>query len=198
MTKLLFSSSINLDRLPKEGESLSGRGFGGDYKVDPDTGCWIWQKYKLKGYGRSSFLSLGLSTYSAHRAYYMVATGENIDGLDLHHLCKTPACVNPMHMEVCDRSSHERTHWRERVELSDEQRAEIRRAGFDWTLTAEQIAERFDVPRPTVNKLLNGYSWFSWRVLPARPCRKCRLEFVGDDRRQRYCLKCTRRPRRVR
>jgi hypothetical protein len=35
----------------------------------------------------------------AHRAVYEILVGDVADGLDMDHLCRTPACVNPAHLE---------------------------------------------------------------------------------------------------
>jgi hypothetical protein len=38
--------------------------------------------------------------YAAHRVYWERANGPVPDGLEIDHLCYTPACVNPAHMET--------------------------------------------------------------------------------------------------
>jgi hypothetical protein len=38
-------------------------------------------------------------TYRAHRVAYVLAKGAIPEGLVLDHLCRTPACVNPDHLE---------------------------------------------------------------------------------------------------
>src|SRR4051812_45613556 len=85
--------------VPREGESLSTHGIAkkrGDYKVDPTTGCWNWQKTKdKKGYGHGSFGTVGIKTQYAHRAYYIAANGPIPAGCSdgvIDHLCRNPAC----------------------------------------------------------------------------------------------------------
>jgi hypothetical protein len=67
-----------------------------DYAVD-DNGCWIWQRaIGTDGYGR---VRRGGKLWRAHRWYYERHVGPIGDGLVLDHLCSTPLCINPAHME---------------------------------------------------------------------------------------------------
>jgi HNH endonuclease len=67
-------------------------------KHRPDLGpCWQWTAAKMhNGYGR--FKRDG-RTLSAHRVAYELVIGSVPDGLELDHLCRNPACVNPAHLE---------------------------------------------------------------------------------------------------
>jgi len=66
-------------------------------KVDvatPDA-CWIWRGYVMpNGYGQFRDGRIVL----AHRFAYEDVVGPIPDGLQIDHLCKTTACVNPSHM----------------------------------------------------------------------------------------------------
>lgn len=64
-------------------------------KLD-DKGCWIWQGPKPNGYGRTSVGGVSMPT---HRATYFLYRGPFDRFLDLDHLCRTPACCNPYHVE---------------------------------------------------------------------------------------------------
>lgn len=70
-------------------------------RVDQDqigTGCWFWVGTRNhKGYGRSKLA--GIRT-TAHRAAYTILVGPIPAGLQIDHLCRTHACVNPAHLEV--------------------------------------------------------------------------------------------------
>lgn len=68
-------------------------------KVDKDDpgGCWIWRGATgHAGYGvfRGPDRNVG-----AHRFAYEDVAGPIPEGLELDHLCRTPLCVNPAHLE---------------------------------------------------------------------------------------------------
>jgi len=58
-----------------------------------DDGCWIWQGPKNnRGYG-------WWGRKLAHRRMYESIRGPIPKGLELDHLCRVTACVNPDHLE---------------------------------------------------------------------------------------------------
>lgn len=65
-------------------------------KVNKTENCWLWAGSTSVGYGR--FYVDG-HTVGAHRWAYESLVGPIPDGLVLDHLCRTPACVNPAHLE---------------------------------------------------------------------------------------------------
>lgn len=67
-----------------------------DYIIDEETGCWLWQRMTLRGYGR---MRVGRTMQYAHRVYFERYRGPIPAGLHLDHLCRNPACVNPAHLE---------------------------------------------------------------------------------------------------
>ncbi len=58
--------------------------------------CWIWTAGTNRGYGR---FSVGDKMVYAHRFAYEQANGPVDRILDLDHLCRDHACVNPYHLE---------------------------------------------------------------------------------------------------
>lgn len=82
------------------------------YDVDPETGCWIWNRMiRADGYGRlSGNLGRKLGTYSAHRAMYQQEVGPIPEGKHLHHTCSHRACVNPDHLLPISQADHNRMH----------------------------------------------------------------------------------------
>lgn len=70
--------------------------------VDWDTGCWIWTaSINMHGYGQISVkCSDGkFRPRRAHRVSYQMLMGPIPDGLQLDHLCRNRACINPAHLE---------------------------------------------------------------------------------------------------
>jgi hypothetical protein len=63
----------------------------------PASECWIWQgTMDPDGYGRV-WLDGGMVL--THRASYEAFVGSIPEGLEIDHLCLTPSCVNPEHLE---------------------------------------------------------------------------------------------------
>lgn len=64
-------------------------------KRGPDE-CWLWTTGDEGGY---SHLVVDGQQVPAHRFAYELLVGPIPDGLHIDHLCRTPRCVNPAHME---------------------------------------------------------------------------------------------------
>lgn len=61
-----------------------------------ETPCWIWTgQLNDRGYG----LATGGQSRLAHRALWIKLRGPVPRGLELDHLCRVRACVNPEHLE---------------------------------------------------------------------------------------------------
>lgn len=65
-----------------------------------ERGCIIWPRAKTVGYGRLKFRG---RLDMAHRVTYELFYGPIPAGLHLDHICRTPACVNPLHLEAVTR-----------------------------------------------------------------------------------------------
>lgn len=66
------------------------------YTVD-ENGCWRWSgAIKENGYG---CLSLDGRVRYTHRLAYELWVGPVPDGMQLDHLCRNRACMNPAHLE---------------------------------------------------------------------------------------------------
>lgn len=74
------------------------------YSVDARSGCWIWNGPRLPdGYG---MVWDGTRNRRAHRYFYEQSNGPIEAGIELHHTCHNPSCVNPDHLEAVDRKDH--------------------------------------------------------------------------------------------
>jgi hypothetical protein len=127
-------------------------------KVDKSAECWVWTgKLRADGYG-NFWDGENKRMMRVHRFAYLAEIGDIPDGLQLDHLCRNRACVNPAHLEPV--SARENT---------------LRGVG----LTA-QNAVKTHCPR---NHPLTGDNLF---LVPAgRSCRECRREAVRRWRSRR-------------
>lgn len=93
-------------------------------KVQKSEGCWLWTGFRDRmGYGRLNIRGIPVL---AHRVTYELVNGAIPDGLEMDHLCRVPACVNPSHLEAVTRSVNARRGTAGKV-LTWEQVREIRR-----------------------------------------------------------------------
>lgn len=88
-----------------------------------NNGCWEWAGHKRGGYGRFTIKSRLLS---AHRYSYELFRKPIPVGLQIDHLCRNKACVNPNHLEVvtnqenCQRRTRLITHCPNGHEYTDD------------------------------------------------------------------------------
>ena len=69
-------------------------------KVNRDGDCWLWTAGRGRhGYGTFRPTS-SRTMVKAHRWSWIEANGPVPVGLELDHLCRTPACVRPDHLEA--------------------------------------------------------------------------------------------------
>lgn len=62
------------------------------------SGCIVWVGPRTRGgYGSAHFG--GVKT-TAHRLAYIAKHGSVPEGLEIDHLCRTPACINADHLEA--------------------------------------------------------------------------------------------------
>lgn len=65
-------------------------------KVDKTGDCWLWTGALVNGYG---VIHSGTKHTFAHRVAYEMLSHPIPAGLVIDHLCRTPRCVNPAHLE---------------------------------------------------------------------------------------------------
>lgn len=67
-----------------------------------DGSCWVWPGFTTeKGYGKLTIPApeARYRTVRAHRMVWEMIRGPIPEGLELDHLCRNRACVNPDHLE---------------------------------------------------------------------------------------------------
>lgn len=64
---------------------------------EPNSGCWLWLR-ALRDNGYATIKTGGKSEL-AHRVSYRTFRGQIPEGLDIDHLCRTRACINPEHLD---------------------------------------------------------------------------------------------------
>ena len=67
-------------------------------KVDKSGDCWTWQGSFSRSYGQFSLRHR--KSVRAHRFAYELESGPIPAGLQIDHLCRNRACVNPAHLEA--------------------------------------------------------------------------------------------------
>lgn len=100
------------EQKPKNRRGPQGKGKFGDYlpaaiakkrieemsMPEPNSGCWLWLGAgALHSYG---CVWNGFRPEGAHRVSYRAFVADIPDGMQLDHLCRVRACVNPGHLEI--------------------------------------------------------------------------------------------------
>jgi hypothetical protein len=121
------------------------------YIVDAETGCWIWKLgLDRAGYGKTK--RGGISVH-AHIALWRDRHGPVPDGLELDHLCRTPACCNPDHLEAVTPTENKRRGRATKLSAADV--AAIKASGD----TNKALAARFGVDPSNISHIRRGFSW---------------------------------------
>lgn len=72
--------------------------FESQYIPEPNSGCWLWTGFlRRDGYGQ---LRVDGKRPAAHRFSYELHIGQIPGGLEIDHICRVRACVNPCHLEA--------------------------------------------------------------------------------------------------
>ncbi len=122
------------------------------YQVDPNSGCWLFSGSKHKdGYG---LVKVDGRTRKAHRVMYEDLVGPVPPGVELDHLCRTPACINPAHLEPV--SHLENVRRGAQTKLTAQVVAEIK---AQPTVKRAVLAQAYGVSLGTIKAIRLGAVW---------------------------------------
>jgi hypothetical protein len=116
-----------------------------------ETACWVWQwRIGPDGYG---VVHVRRSPRQAHRVIYESHVGPIPAGLDLDHLCRVRACVNPAHLEPVTRAENIRRGTATKLTIDDV--IEIRAS----SLSQRSLARSFHVSPAAIQSIKEGRTW---------------------------------------
>lgn len=120
-----------------------------------DTPCRIWQlAISPGGYGLEHVPGCGPMVH-AHRRSYELEYGPIPPGLQIDHLCREKACVNPDHLEAVTPRENVRRGMATKLTASDVR--EIRDSDEPQTV----LADRYGISQPHVSRIKSYLTWRS-------------------------------------
>jgi len=145
--------------------------------VNPDTGCWNWQKGCFdSGYGALSVTKDGVERQvRAHRYAYEAFVGPIPAGLCVCHRCDVKNCCNPEHLFLGtnadnsrDMTEKGRQAFGNRVgsaKLNEKQVIEMRRLYAAGGVSQRMLADRFAMSPSAVSYIVGNRKLRYWKHL---------------------------------
>jgi hypothetical protein len=125
-------------------------------KLNPKTGCWLWQGPLANGYGiyyrRNQYVK-------AHRLAYEISTGNAPEGR-IYHKCPYKACINPAHLQLQGfnfvglkgvGNGNHKLNWALVTA--------IRREYLEKGVTLAILAARYNVSKTTIHRVIHRMTW---------------------------------------
>ena len=127
-----------------------------EYIVNEKTGCWEWQLGRT-GSGYGVCRNLESKQVSAHRFYFEQANGPIPDGLQIDHLCRNRACVDPDHMELVTVAVNVRRG--DTAKLDEEAVRSLREMRAITGATYRALASHFGISPAQARRIVNNHRW---------------------------------------
>ncbi len=125
------------------------------YRIDATTGCHVWLGALTNGYAVVGTNRCG--THRVSRLVYMREHGPIQQGMQIDHLCRNRACINPDHLELV--TNAENTRRGAKTKLTADDVREIRRRYVEGGISYRGLAREYGVRNPTISNIINRKRW---------------------------------------